>query len=136
MKALPASRRIECIRVAGSSVPSVARRDDGVMTSLGGDKLAVAPRRGHELIVRSPLHDAAALHHDDLVAVADRAEAMRDDEARTATPPEIVVDLLFDRRIERARRFIEHKDARITDKRAGDLQSLSLATAEVATPFL
>ena len=74
--------------------------------------------------------------HDDLVAVADGAEPMRDDDAvqprrRTASS---ISD--FGRGIERARRFVEHENRRLADQRPRDLQPLTLSAAEVAAAFL
>ena len=43
-------------------------------------------------LVRAALHDLAALQHDDLVAVADRAEPVRDDEAGAAAAAQVIVD--------------------------------------------
>ena len=47
------------------------------------------------LFVRAALHDLAALHDDDLVGVANRAQPVRDDDARAAAAPQALVDVLL-----------------------------------------
>ena len=84
----------------------------------------------------SPFDDLALLQHDDLVAVADRAEAVRDDDAGAAAPPQIVIDDLFGDRIERAGRFVEHDQRGIGNQRPRDLDSLALAAAEIGAAFV
>src|SRR5690606_41006719 len=44
------------------------------------------------LVVRAALHDLAALHDDDLVAVADRRQPVGDDHAGAAAAADRVVD--------------------------------------------
>ena len=46
------------------------------------DESPVYPFFRHQFVVRSPLHDAAAVEHDDLVCHAHRGQAMRDHEYR------------------------------------------------------
>ena len=84
----------------------------------------------------APLDDLALLQHDDLVAVADRAQAMGDDDAGAAAAPQIVVDDLFGDRIERAGRLVEHDHRGIGNQRPGDLDALALAAAEIGAAFV
>ena len=43
-------------------------------------EVEVQPAAGHQLVVRPLLHEPAPLEHEDQVGVADRAQAVRDDE--------------------------------------------------------
>src|SRR3954464_10682174 len=85
--------------------------------------------------VRAASDHAAFLQHDDLVAVADRAQAMGDDDARAAASPDALVDLLLDPRIERRGCLVEDQHRGIAGESAGDLQPLPLPAAEVDTAF-
>jgi hypothetical protein len=75
------------------------------------------------------LHDPPAVHDDDLVRVADRREAVRDDErgAAVTQPRHRLLDEHLGPRIYVARRFVEDEDARIGEERAGDGDELALA---------
>src|SRR6202012_3361303 len=86
--------------------------------------------------MRASLDDSALLQHDDLVTVADGAEAMRDDDAGAAPAAQIVVNRLFGNRVERSGRLIEHDNRRICYQRAGDFNSLTLAPAEIRSAFV
>jgi hypothetical protein len=59
-----------------------------------------------QLVMGVALDDLAFFEQDDLVAIADRTQAMRNDDAGAAPTPKIVVDLLFRIGIERGRRFM------------------------------
>src|SRR5690606_14483973 len=87
-------------------------------------------------VVRAALHDLSALHHDDFVAVADGAQAVRDDDAGAAAPAQALVDVLLSGRVEGARGLVEDQDGRLSDERARDLEALALAAAEVAAALL
>ena len=78
------------------------------------------------------LNDLPAVEHHDLVAVANRAQAMRHDQAGAAPSAKRLVDRPLGQRVERAGRFVEHEQHRITGQGARDLQALKLAAAEVA----
>src|SRR6185295_19973744 len=82
------------------------------------------------------LDDAAVVHDDDLVAVPNRAQAVRDDQAGAAAAAEVIVDRLLGGRVERAGRLVEHEDARVADQRERDLHALPLTAAEIAAAFL
>src|SRR5436190_8751747 len=88
-----------------------------------------------ELVVRAALHHLARLHHHDLIAIADRAEPVRHDEAGAPAPAQMRVDMLLCGRIECARRFIEHEEGWPSDQGARDLQPLSLSAAVVRSRF-
>ncbi len=63
------------------------------------------------------LHDAPVLEHDDAVRVADRREAVRDDERRPTAhqPLERFFDEVLALGVERARRLVEDQDARVLE---------------------
>ena len=69
------------------------------------------------------LHDLAPFEDHDLIAVADRAEAVGHDEARAPAPPQAIVDELLGRRVERARRLVQNEDGGIGHERPRDLQA-------------
>ena len=84
------------------------------------------------------VEDLALIHDQDLVAVGQRGEPVRDDDHR---PPagdtqEIGTDDRLALRIQGAGRFIEDEDARIVDQRARDRQPLLLTAREVGRSFL
>src|SRR5579871_5490675 len=83
-------------------------------------------------MMRPALDHPSPAQHDDLVAVADGGEAMRDDNAGAAAPPQAVVDRLLDAGIERGCRLVEDQDGRVADQRAGDLDPLALTAGEIA----
>src|SRR5258706_13693358 len=83
---------------------------------------------------------AASFHlpvrqHDDLIAVADRAVAMCDDDATAATTADILVDLLLDYWVESGGRLIKHQKPRLDDKCPGEFYSAALPAPEVPTPL-
>ena len=57
-------------------------RGDAIGDQLVLDEPAVGPAPRHQLVVAALLDDARALDHDDAVGVADRAQAVRDDDRR------------------------------------------------------
>ena len=76
-----------------------------------------------------------AAEHDDLVAVADGAQAVGDDQAGASPAPEVVVDDGLGLGVQRAGGLVEHQQARVADQRPGDLQALPLAAGEVPGPL-
>jgi hypothetical protein len=60
--------------------------------------------------VGATLDDLATFEHDDFIAVANRAQAMCDDDAGAAAPPQVVVDRLLGDRIERGSRLVQNED--------------------------
>ena len=77
------------------------------------------------------LDDAPAGQHDDLVAIADGAQAVGDDQAGAAPTAEVVVDDGLGLGVQGAGGLVEHQQAGIADQRPGDLQPLPLAAGEV-----
>src|SRR5205814_10205925 len=83
-----------------------------------------------ELRVVALLHDPAAVHHDDLVGVADRREPVRDDErgAAVTEPRHRLLDEDLGTRVHVARRLVENEGARTGEERARDRDELPLAS--------
>jgi hypothetical protein len=78
--------------------------------------------------VRSLLDDLAVLEHHDQVGVADRREAVGDDE-RGATVQEAsqrAFDLPLGADVDGARRLVEDQDARIGEQRPRERDELAL----------
>ena len=97
----------------------------------------VAPRGGHELLVRAVLDRVAVLHHDDPLGEAQRGTAVRDQD-RGAVLHDLAqrrVDLLLGARVDRRRRVVEDENARIGEHRARDRDALPLAAGEREAAF-
>ena len=62
-----------------------------------------------QLVVRAALHHSPRVQDDDLVAVSDRRQPVGDDQARAASPAEVVVDDPLGPGIKRARGLVEHR---------------------------
>src|SRR5262252_10781421 len=71
---------------------------EGPVTSMLNQSLVRAVNVLH-VVVGAALDDLAVLHHDDLVGVANRAEAVRDDDAGAAAAPQAVVDVQLGGRV-------------------------------------
>ena len=56
-----------------------------MIRSLLRHKLCVAPFQSHQPLMRAALDDLSLLQNDNLVAIPDRAEAMRNDDAGAAS---------------------------------------------------
>ena len=82
------------------------------------------------------LDDLPLVQDDDLVAVADGAQPVGDDQAGAAPPAQVVVDALLGRGIQGAGRLVQHQDAGGQRQRPGDLQPLALPAAEVLAALL
>jgi hypothetical protein len=88
---------------------------------------------GDELVERALLDDDALLDHRDHVGVADRREAVRNDDGGAAAH-HLLERLLHDRlaaRVERRRRLVEQNDFRIAHKGARDRHALLLAARQL-----
>ena len=79
----------------------------------------------------SAFGDLAFFQHDDFVRVADRREAVGDDQAGAAAPADIFQHLLLGHRVDGAGRFVQDQYGRIPRQGPGHLQSLSLSAAEI-----
>src|SRR5437879_6845518 len=101
-------------------------------------ELGVAAASGQERGVVAALDDLARLDHKDQVGVADRAQAMRDDDAGASAqqPPERCLDPLLGAGVDAARRLVEDQDARVGEHRARERQQLALPRSEEHTSEL
>ena len=85
--------------------------------------------------IMGPLFDdAAVVDDDDVVGIADRAQAVGDDDGRAAFHEAVQgsLDDLFAFRIESRRRFIEDEDARVLEDGPGNGDALALAAGQGA----
>ena len=82
--------------------------------------------------MRALLDDPAVLEHDDQVGVADRREAVGDDERGPAVQEaaERPLDLLLGADVDRARRLVEDQDPRVGEQGAREGDELALAERE------
>ena len=104
-----------------------------VVHEVAGPQLGgVATVEGDELVVRAELDDAAALEHGDAVGVADRRQAVGDDDRRA--PGQRGIERRLHLRlvvvVEVARRLVEDHHGRILEQQAGDRQALLLAAGQ------
>src|SRR3954447_25357830 len=96
----------------------------------------IVPASFPKLFVRTSLHDFASREHDDLVAVANGAEPVGDDHARTSAAPHVGVDDSLGLGIECTSCFVQDKDRRFGNKRASNLKALALSTAEIRSTLI
>ena len=82
--------------------------------------------------MRSLLDDLPVLEDDDQVGVANRREAVGDDERSAAVqqPPECTFDLALRADVDRACRLVENQDARVGEQGACERDELPLAERE------
>lgn len=85
--------------------------------------------------MRSPLDDLSVPNDQDLVRLADRAEPMGNDEARSTLHQSShrLLNMKLRSRVHVARRLVEDEDRRIGQHRAGDREQLPLPLAQVAS---
>src|SRR5215831_4061546 len=95
-------------------------------------ELGVAPAPSHQIVVFSVLDQAAAIERDDAVSAAHCGQPMRDYEHRApgCDVPHIFLDDPLAFIIEGAGRFVEDKNTRVADQRAGNGDALTLATRQ------
>src|SRR4051812_14856477 len=98
--------------------------------SFARHQLDIFAALSEQLLMRPPPHDPPVAHDEDLVTVANRTEPVCNDDAGTSPAPEIVIDRLFDNRIQRRGGLVEDDHGRITCQRPRDLEPLSLAATE------
>ena len=82
--------------------------------------------------MRAALDDGAILHHENLVGITDRGQAVRHDKRRPARlqPRQRGLDLLLGIGIKRRRGLVEKQDGRVLQHRAGNRDALALTTRE------
>ena len=76
--------------------------------------------------------DASAVQDGNAVGVADRGDAMRDEDGGAAAHDiaQMVQDLVFGMRIDAGESIVEDQDSRIADEGAGDCGALLLASGK------
>ncbi len=79
------------------------------------------------------LHDRAILHNDDTVGIANRGQAVRDDETRAVLHQSnhCFLDVHLRPRIDRRGCFVQNENLRIGKNRAGNREQLSLSLTEI-----
>ena len=88
--------------------------------------------------MRALLDDPALVHHDDLVGLADRREAVGDDERGPAPQqaPQRRLDQALGLGVDAARRLVQDQDARIGQQGAGEGEQLPLPDREADAALL
>ena len=107
----------------------------GCSAGLNSVQLGVDLIAFDELIMGAFFGDEAAFEHDDLIGIADSAQAVSNDDDCAAFHQAFErfhYDLLR-LGVERGGRFIENENVRIAHDGAGDADALSLATRERET---
>src|SRR3954470_19293282 len=119
--------------VSGSiCIPSSLRRS--VRGPVAVQRQVEAARR-KQLVMGSLLDDLAVLQDDDQVGIADRREAVGDDEGRAAVqePSQRTLDLSFRADVDGARCLVEDQDPRVCQERARERDQLTLAERQPGT---
>ena len=83
------------------------------LQSLFCDQSGVFSVEPKKFTVRTALDDPAVVEHNDLVTVADGADAVCDDNARTTSTTDVIHDEMFSYRIKCAFAFVKNKKTRI-----------------------
>ena len=81
--------------------------------------------------MRAPLHNGSLIQHNDLVAVPDGAQPVRDNDACNSPRVHALDHLVLGLRVQRARRLVHDADGRILAQRPRDLEPLPLSAAQV-----
>src|SRR5690625_345588 len=104
---------------------------------LGVHDLDIGGAGLHEFLVGAPPHHAARLEHDDLLRVADRGDALGDDDHRALLRRLLQrgPDLGIGRDVEGGEGVVEQVHLRLGHERAGDGQALALPARDVRSPL-
>ena len=115
-------------------LPSVNLRASG-LAELDAIKLGIKPATRHQLVVGAFLGDHAVFENEDFVGIPDCAQPVRDGDhgAPLHEPLQSVDHQFFRLGVERGGGFIENKDRRVADDRAGNADALPLAARERET---
>src|SRR5690554_2034991 len=118
--------------------PSACKRACSAGPASGSvlDKPTVYPFQLHQLIVRTALDHSPFVQHNNLVAIAYRAQAVRNDDASATAPPQIRHDGLLGYGVQRTGGLIQNKQRGLARQRPRNLQPLPLSATEVAPVFL
>lgn len=87
--------------------------------------------------MRALRDQATVLHQENVIGAADLREAVGDQQRGAALQDAAhgALDLVFGVAVDSAGRVIQHQDARVAEKGAGDGNALALSTGEHDTPF-
>src|SRR5579883_234571 len=89
----------------------------------------------HKIVVRTSLHDTSVVEYDDHVGVADRAQAVSDNNLRTGNRAQILLHLLLRQNIQVTGCFIKQQNGRVVGDGPGQRESLALPAGERAAPL-
>src|SRR2546423_3932396 len=92
----------------------------------------------HQLVMAALLDDLSLLEHDDQVGVANRRQAVGDDECRPSgeEKPERLLDLPLGADVDGRGRLVQDQNSRVGEERASEGDQLALAERESAPAFL
>ena len=123
----------ELCAISPENILSVLDGDGGAARELGRVEARVGTVRRDELIVAALLDDVAVLHHQDGVGVADRGQAVGDDEARAALAQRVhrLLDQQLRAGIHRAGGLIEDEHCRVGHEGPRDREQLALSGGDV-----
>ena len=105
--------------------------------ALDSRQLAVKPVRLNEAFMGAAFDDFPVAHDKDLVRLANRAQAVSDDEAGSVghQPLERFLDKLLSGSIDAGRRLIQNQDWRVFQQRPRDAHALFFANAQFYAAF-
>jgi hypothetical protein len=83
--------------------------------------------------MRSTLDDLASIEHQNLVAIAYRRKAMRDHDAAHLALANGLDNTTLGLSVKRTRRLVQDHDGWVLRENAGNLKTLELASAKVAS---
>src|SRR5262245_42267762 len=126
-----------CARSPGRGRCLISPSPDFFFKQLPLMHVRVDAASGNERVMLSALGDTAVLQHKNLVRVANRGHAVRNDEtgARLPNAAQLVKDRFFGRGVHRRKRIVEHEDAWIDGEGARDRDALFLAARERDAPL-
>ena len=133
LSALPATWSTgRAARTARCPPPRSARSGPARFLHVPGHERGVAAAEREQLLVGAALGDPAAIEDHDLVRVAHRGEAVRDDDRRAALGEvlERFAHGALGLHVEGRRGLVEHEHGRVAQDRAGDRDPLLLAAGE------
>ena len=125
----------ELRRVRLELLAQVADIDAQVMAAF---HMRGSPYLAQQLAVRAGLDHAALLEHDDPIGVADRGQAVRDDQPGVLLeqPGERRLDQAFGVAVDARRRLVQDQDLGVGDQSAGEADQLALPERQVAAALL
>jgi hypothetical protein len=80
----------------------------------------VSSTEGQQFFMRSPFNDKAFIKDQDLISISDGAQPVSDNDARADEIAQVLIDDAFRNGVQIAGRFIQQKNSRSFDQRAGN----------------